>query len=223
MDVTWTIPLERLESTAKMKCEFLEKRVEQLEAPNKELSDSVKYLKQTLGMPEKVQRPLFAAINNTKFTLSADRKTLVKNANTGNGWQGFVSEQSLLAIGNRFTLNLTKVGSHLIVGVARRGTDPTDGLYSKAGSWMLYIVNGSIYSFYNNGTEVTAANKASGANGGKLSVSVDPATMQLVFELNGAAVHNVAPSESVHNVAHSICSQLSTYTKIIFDYCTVKE
>ena len=223
MDVEWPILLERLESTVDMKCDFLVKElgalkssIDQLVASNKELSDSVKYLKQTLGLPEKVQRPLFAAINNTNYTLSADRKTLVKNANTGNEWQGFVSEQSLLAIGNRFTLNLTIEDSALMVGVARRGTDPTDGLYSKAGSWMLYIVNGSIYSFYNNGNEVTAANKATGANGGKLSVSVDPATMQLVFELNGAAVHNVAPSELSFNLFPAV-DLFEAYQSVTFD------
>ena len=109
LDIKWTIPLERLVSTADVKCEFLVKQLEamtiklnalsssndKLVTSNKEISESAKYLKQTIGLPEKIQCPMFAAINNTNFTLSADRKTLVRNE--GTGFQGFVSEHSLLA------------------------------------------------------------------------------------------------------------------------------
>ena len=204
MDVTWTIPLERLESTADVKCEFLVKQVEQLAASNKELSDSVKYLTQALGLPEKVQSPLFAAFNNTNFTLSADRKTLVKNAGTGNWWQGFVSELSLVAISNRFTLSFTTTHSNLMVGVVKRGTNPTNGFCSKTGSWMLHLCQGSIDHFYYNGSATAVSNRTSITNGSRLTVCLEPQTQQLVFELNGTLVHSAALSENPFNLLAAV-------------------
>ena len=136
--VTWNIPMERLESTADFKCEFLVKQVEQLTASNKQLTARVKSLEEFIaGTPDKVELPVFASLNVPNYTLSADRKTITRNK--GSGTQGFLSEQSIPAMGNRFTLTLTNMGENIKVGVAKRGTSGANGLYSKAGSWMLYL------------------------------------------------------------------------------------
>ena len=190
MPVTWTIPMERLESTADVKCEFLVKQMEKLTASNKQLTTRVKSLEELIsGTPDKVERPLFAAVNIPNLTLSADRKTVTRNS--GSGWQGFISEQSILAMGNRFTLTLTNIGSNILVGVAKRGTDLANGFHSKAGSWMLYIVSGSTYYLYSNGIGIAINSRIPIANGSQLTVRLDPINEVIYFQANGCLLYTL--------------------------------
>ena len=97
------------------------------------------------------------------FTLSADRKTVRKNAGA-NGKYGFLSEQSLAAMGNKFTVELTTSGSDLMVGVALRDVDHDDGYGMREGSWMLLLGKASNCCFYCNdddGTEFTTRTEIS--------------------------------------------------------------
>ena len=191
MPVTWTIPMERLESTADVK--FLVKQMEQLTASNKQLTARVKFLEEFISeTPNKVERPLFAAVNIPNFTLSANRKTVTRNS--GGGWQGFLSEQPILAMGNRFTLTLTNMGSNnglLMVGVAKRGTDPANGLHSKAGSWMLYLFSGFTYKLFSNNIGIAINLSIPIANGSQLTVCLDPINEVIYFKPNGCLLYTL--------------------------------
>lgn len=188
--VTWNILMERLESTADVKCQFLVKQIEKLAAFNEELSARVKHLEEINGTPAKVERSLFAAVNLANFTLSGDRKTISKNVGTGNGYQGFLSEHSIAAMGNKFTVALTNMGTNLMVGVARKGTAMAGGIYSKAGSWMLYFNNGQTHSFFANGAAAAAVStRIAVNNGSQLSVRLDPLNEQIYFRVNGSVIY----------------------------------
>lgn len=187
--VTWTITLERLETTADVKCDFLLRQVEQLTVSNKELSARLKSIEEIFGAPERVERPLFAAVNVPNFTISADRRTVSKNPNTNCAWQGFLSEHSIAAMGNKFTVALANWGTNLMVGVARRGIDPTGGLYSKAGSWMLYFSGGSTHCFYSNGGGAAVSTRIETSNGSQITVRLDPFNEQIYFKINGSVLY----------------------------------
>ena len=187
LTVTWAIRMERLESTADVKFEVLKKQMEQLTASNKQLTARVKSLEElNARIPDKFERPMFAAVNVPNYTLSSDRKTLTRNG--GLGWQGFLSEQSIAAMGNRFTLILTNMGTNIMVGVAKRGTSPANGLYSKAGSWMLYIGYGSTYYLRSNNTSTLVNPSKPIANGSQLKVRLDPIDELIFFEANGCVL-----------------------------------
>ena len=137
-----------------------------------------------------MNRPLFANVSNPFFTLSEDRKTVSKNTGYLATFQGFFSEQSLEAIGNTFTVDLTKCGSTVLVGVARRGTDPAGGLFSKAGSWMLQLTNGYTNYFFSNGNKGTPATAPISINkDSPLIVLLDPFKSQILFKSNGKVLY----------------------------------
>ena len=60
--VTWKIQLERLETTAEVKREFLVKQVEQL-------TSRLNNLEELLGVGKGVQQPVFATVNVANYTL----------------------------------------------------------------------------------------------------------------------------------------------------------
>ena len=181
----------RLESTADVKCEFLVKQMEQLTASNKQLSARVNFLEEFIaGTPDKVERPLFAAVNMHNFTISSDRKTITRNSNDTSGWQSVFSEQTVAAMGNRFTLTLINMGTELSVGVAKRGTgtSPANGLHSNAGSWMLFFASGFTEAFYSNGSYTELSDSSSESrtgNGCQLTVRLDPLNELIYFKANG--------------------------------------
>lgn len=187
--VTWNIPMKRIESATALKCQFLEKQVEQLTDANKALTDRMKFLEEQIGFgePKKVESPIFAAVTVPNFTISADRKTV--NADLYATWHGFLSEHSLTAMGNKFTVCLNNIGTSLMVGVARRGTDPKNGLSYKTSSWMLCINGGSTYQFYSNGAGATVTTRIAVANGSQLTVRLDTLNEQLYFKINGNVLY----------------------------------
>ena len=92
--------IERIETTADVKCEFLVKQVEQL-------TSRITHLEQLMGVGKNAQqRPVFAAVNVDYYSLSDDRRK-VTNSGMGTAWQGFLSEQSLIIISDG-----QQVGAH---------------------------------------------------------------------------------------------------------------
>ena len=136
-----------------------------------------------------MNRPLFANVSNQFFTLSEDRKTVSKNTGYLATFQGFLSQQSLEAIGNTFTVDLTKCGSYVLVGVARRGTEPAGGLFSKAGSWMLQLTNGYTSYFFSNGNKGIIVTPLSINKDGQLIILLDLLKSQILFKSNGIVLY----------------------------------
>ena len=100
----------------------------------------------------------------------------------------------------RFTMSTnTAACSQLMVGVAKRDTDPVGGFYWKAGSWMLYLYDG-----YTNdvryGKQIFTCLKVPVTNGSLISVRINPFKNRLKFLINGATVHTVEISEPAANL-----------------------
>ena len=142
--VTWNIQMERVDSMSDEKTEALAKRVEeltarvqQLEQYNVEqLTQRLKHVEERLGVgkqSKQVQRLQFAAVTYPNFTLSADRTKVTKTRTEKGPWQGFLSEQPISAVGNKFVVVFDKMGNQM-VGVSKRDTSTNDGLYSHVGS-----------------------------------------------------------------------------------------
>ena len=93
---------------------------------------------------------------------------------------------------NKFQLSLDVVGYDLMVGVAKRNTDTNGGVFTKQGSYMLYMYNENNYNCYINGGATVLGQKNQFGNGSRLTVSLALNTKQLSFELDSALVHSVA-------------------------------
>ena len=205
VDVTWTIPMERLEVPLDVKFAFLVNQMNALKASTEKLSlvseqltSRIVRLEGQLGFSHPTR--VFAPVNDENFTLSMDRITL-KKTHGGAKWQGFLSEHSLQTMFCRFTMSInTAARSHLIVGVAKHGTDPVGGFYSKAGSWMLYIHDGSTADVRYNGNQINTCVKVPVTNGSLISVRINPYKKRLKFLVNGATVHIVEISEPAANL-----------------------
>ena len=180
----WTIPMERVEPKADVRNDLLENQVKQLSA-------RVKFLEHLIRAPAKVEGPRFEDVSVPDFTLSADRKTASRHVGNGNGgWHGFLSKQSLAAMGNKFTVKLTPNGEDLSVGVALRNADPYDGFNNTEGCWMLQLGAGPSCCFCsngNNGTEFSTQTEI--VDGSRLSVRLDPLNKLLYFSINGSVLH----------------------------------
>ena len=154
--VTWNIEMERVDSISDEKAEALAKQVEELTARVKQLEQTnsehlaarvkqleqynpealtlrLKHVEERLGVGKKqVQRLQFADVTYPNFTLSSDRTMVTSTGSTRNQFQGFLSEQPISAIGNKFVVTFDKVGVDQIVGVTTRNTSTTNiGFYSQ--------------------------------------------------------------------------------------------
>ena len=105
----------------------------------------------------------------------------------GNYFQGFLSEQPLSSVGNKFVIFFDKIGEQM-VGVSKRDTPTTRGLFHRAGAWMLRISLGTIYGFFNSGQYIPLGTKPEFNCCSQLTVSVSP-TGLLSFELEGTLLH----------------------------------
>ena len=104
-----------------------------------------------------------------------------------NYFQGFLYEQPLSAVGNKFVIFFDKIGEQM-VGVAKRNTPTTRGLCKHAGAWMLDISLGTTYAFFNSGQHIPLGTKQKFNCCSRLAVSVSP-TGLLSFELEGTLLH----------------------------------
>lgn len=136
--------------------------------------------------------PLFAPVDNAiteRFEISADRKVVSKKAGTGNGWQGFLSENPFPPEGRfKITIVLNYIGTkNMTVGITRRNIDKTNGCYLKQGmAWMLYLANGY---FHFDGNDKKLAyldiNKVWFDRGDEITILFDSKSRQIAYEING--------------------------------------
>ena len=134
--------------------------------------------------------PLFSQVEKPNFKISRDGKAVTKNAGTGNGWQGFLSETPFPPEGKfKITIDLTHLGNskYIMIGVAKKGIDTTNGCFVKPGmAWMLNLTDGL---FYFNGNDKRIAyldiNRVWFNMGDELTILFDIKSRLLAYELNG--------------------------------------
>ena len=180
--------IARVQQLEQYNPEQLTARVQQLEQYNPEqLTLRLKHVEELLEVGKQVQRLLFAAVTYPNFTLSSDRTKVTKTGSENGPWQGFLSEQPISAVGNKFVVVFDKIGNEM-VGVSKLNTPSDKGLYSHAGAWMLYNWNGTSYAFFNSGNRIDLGTKTKLNSGSRLTVSVSPAGL-LSFELEDTLLH----------------------------------
>ena len=167
--LTWNIPMDRLETTCDVKCEFLD-----------------------------ALSPVFAADNVPEcFTISENRKTVNSErwsyicnvGDTTTAWRGFLSEQLISAFSNKFVVSLVALGTtNLMVGVAKRGA-VTNGVLSKTESWMLHLHGINIFRFCGPHVATCIGTTTPFRYGSRLTVSFTENGL-LCFELDGTFVHS---------------------------------
>ena len=199
-DMTWSITMERLESTPDVKCDFIVHQVEDLNArvmdleekddddfDDNDLTARVKKLEQLLGLEKPVRAHVFRAVALPNYTLSPDRKTVSKNAGASGACQAFLSEQPITATGNAFTVLINNFGTGtngLLAGVAKRDTNLRGGLHSKVGAYVVYLPKGSAHTFFKDGIRINCENRIVARALSRLSVRFDPTCSRLSFELD---------------------------------------
>ena len=193
-DVTWNIPMERIEATADVKCEFLVRQIAEL---NVRLSDNssdnfasrVAKIEKLLGIDTGVRTHVFRAVTVPNYTLSQNRKRVSKNAGTLDSYQAFLSEQPITATSNSFTVVINNLGIHLHIGVAKQETKLQGGIYKNACAYIVYLNQGLPESLSNNrSAEIPIQNKVVACAGSRLIVRFDPTSSRLSFELDGIAL-----------------------------------
>ena len=177
----------RVKQLEQHKFEQLTARVQQLEQYNPEQHTlRLKHVEELLGVGKQVQRIQFAAVTSPNFTLSSDRTKITKTGSQNGPWQGFLSEQPISAVGNKFVVVFDNIG-HQGVGVSKLNT-PFINLHSHAEAWGLYNWSGTSYEFYNSRNKIDLGSKTKLNSGSRLTVSVSPAGL-LSFELEGTLLH----------------------------------
>lgn len=195
-EMTWTFPMERLESTADVKCEFLVRqdeeltaRVKHLEIKNSEdFAMRLKQLEKLLGVKKGIVSHVFQDVAVSNCTLSNDRKTVMKSLGSSSSFQAFMSEQPITATDNTFTVIINSFGTDLEIGVAKREITLQGGLYSQSGAFLVYFSNGSTNRFYNSRAEITPTTRVSLRAGSSLTVRFDALSNKLSFEIDGTAL-----------------------------------
>ena len=194
--VTWSIPMERLESTANVKCDFLVRQMADLNArlldnTSEDLAARVAKIEKLLGIETPVQSHVFRAFTLPDYTLSEDRKTVSKNAGTNSHYQAFISEQPLTAKNNTFSVLLNSFGTGInghLIGVAKRDTNLRGGLHKTVGAYLVYLPKILRYSFYKDGHQISGQDNAMAHDGSRLTLRFEPTTSRLSFELDGTAL-----------------------------------
>ena len=175
--VIWKIQMEQVDSISDKKAEALTKEVKELTARLEKLP----------GAGKQFQRLQFAAVTHPNFTLFSARTKVTKTGNQNGPWQGFLSEQPISAVGNKFVVEFDKIGFQC-VGVSKPNTSTNKGLQTHAGAWMLFNYSETLYYFYNSGNRIELGTKTKINSGSRLTVSVSPTGM-LLFELEGTLLH----------------------------------
>ena len=191
--VTWNIPMDRLETTPDVKCEFLLELLANLLARAEHLEDLL-----GIGAAKDTLSPVFAAGNVPQcFTISENRKTInserwsniCKVGDTTTAWRGFLSEQPISAFSNKFVVSLVALGTtNLMVGVAKRGA-VTNGILSKTESWMLHLHSNNSLRFCGPHVATCIGISTTFRFGSRIAVSVTENGL-LCFESDGTLVHS---------------------------------
>lgn len=196
--MTWNIRLERVVSpsdhTAE-RYEALEKLVEQLTARVKQLEQNAsgqlnqRMKEDQFGVGKKIPRLQFEAITTPNFTLNSDRTKVTKTGKEHGLLQGFLSEQPISAVDNKFAVVFNNVTDNAqCFGVAKRNTPTKNGVCMQKGSWMLRVCDPNFYQSWDNSLCTPLGNKAVFKDGSRFEVSVSPARL-LSFELDGTLLH----------------------------------
>lgn len=121
--------------------------------------------------------------------MNSDRTKVTKTCKEHGPLQGFLSEQPISAVDNKFAIVFNNVTDNAqCFGVAKRNTPTKNGVCIQEGSWMLRVCDPNFYQSWDNAMCTHLGNKTAFKDGSRFEVSVSQARL-LSFELDGALLH----------------------------------